>query len=205
MDKPYHPSEAQSLLKVAVSDKRQKEIKQTFLKLLPLRHWPAFYSACAKAYEVRAAQSANSVKSTREDIEKMIKKSSDIRHLVVQAGPLTEYHLPHDILHKIDDLIASFSDAKKSAETINSTKPSKAYRDELAFELIRLMEIEGVPVKLSRAYSTKGKSDTFYRLMELAVEMAEGSSPSNLRTHMTKAKKIRDSIKKRKMAKIPRK
>lgn len=203
MDEPYRPSKDQSLLKVAVSAARQKEIKQNFYKLLPAVLWKPFLKACAAAYKMRAAQSQNSIARTRDDLKKMLQKSRDLRQFFVQASPLTESYLPRDALDQVDTLITSLIAAEQTTTTIRSTKPSKAYRDELAIKLIDLMEFAGIPVKLSRGYSTRGKSDTFYRLMELAVEMVEGQSPSNLRKHMTNGKIQRDSINKRKAAKIP--
>jgi hypothetical protein len=196
MDKPYKPSEDKDLHKVKVSEKRQREIKQEFSKLLPAVLWSEFLSACAAAYKMRIAQSRNSIAETREDIKKMLRQSQNLRQLFVQAGSLTESYLPYGALHQIDDLIAALSAADKATAAISNTKPSKAYRDELAFKLTGLMDIAGVPIKLARGYSTKGNGDAFYRLMELAVEMVEGNSPNNLRKHMTIGKKLRDKFKK---------
>lgn len=203
MDEPNRPSKDQSLLKVAVSDARQKEIKQNFYKLLPAVLWKPFLLACAEAHQMHEAKKINNVSETRDDMRRMLEKSQKLRDIIVQATPLTESYLPPNVLNQIDDLIASFSVASRISKTISSTKPSNAHRDILAFKIIGLMETSGVSPKLARSYNSRGNGDVYYRLMELAVEMAEKRSPSNLRKNMTTAKRLSDSIKKRKVAKIP--
>ena len=190
MEKKYKLNEDQDRYKVAVPINKEKEIEKTFLTLLPGQYWTAFRQACAEAHQMYLGKRENSVAKTRIKIKKMHKKVEGLKNEIVQASPLTSYHLPPNLLMLTNEMLEGLAESIFMAKQMPNTKPTKSHRDVLAFKLVGLMYSAGIEPKIVREPSSTGRRATFFMLMEMALKMVEGKAPSNMLKHMERGKKL---------------
>lgn len=175
-------------MRLAHSAKRVEVLKKDFFRLLGTQHgpkmWHELIRACKEARYTAAYRGLTSIKNTLTQLESIQWDFEHLRRKITTADPLTETFLDPAICDQIREIQNKLNKARIQVRELPAHKPKLAYRDVLAAKVAQLVEFAGVKVTLGRELTSKRRGGVYHTILAIAIELAEGTVPSNLQRHM---------------------
>lgn len=179
-------------MSLAPSARRVEDLRKEFVQLLGTQQgammWDVLLQACKEARYTKAYSGLTSTKNTVKQIENI---QWDIEHLRVKittVDPLTQTFLDPTICDELLEIQKKLSESRGLVGELATHRQKLAHRDVLATKVAQIVEFSGLKVTLGRQPTSTGRGGVYWRVLTIAIELAEGSVPSNLQRHMRRGR-----------------